>query len=364
MLREVLVAVVFGVAVAGCGVTYLDSYLCANPDGAHLDANGDSDPCHVRDPDAGMGDAGTDPMCTGKCVPRSPSGWSEPVLLWMGPVTAAPPQCPTWSPQRYVAGHTDLTSPPLSCGACSCDPAAGSCALPATLTASSAICNIGGNTWTSFDPPAAWTGACTQANAIPAGTLCGGVPCTQSLSIAPLTLTESDCTPTLASPPATPSGPPIWSTVAYTCEGAPSGTCSDPGETCAPVVPPPPPGFSVCIDITGDRTCPDELSDKHVVYDHFDDGRTCSACACSAPTGGMCSGLVSYFKDGACGSLINSVTITSTAPSFCHEVPPGTALGSKSAGSLTHTPGSCQPSGGDSQGTAEPVEATTFCCRP
>ena len=78
----------------------------------------------------------------------------------------------------------------------------------------------------------------------------------------------------------------------------------------------------------------------------------------------MCSGLISYFNDGACGSLINSVTITSTAPSFCHAVPPGTALGSKSAGPLTRAPGSCQPSGGESQGAAEPVEATTFCCRP
>jgi hypothetical protein len=350
--------------VTGCGVTYLDSYLCVNSDGAHLDENGDSDPCHVRDRDAGTGDAGTGSTCTGNCVPRSPSGWSEPVLLWLGPEAAPPPECPSWSPQRYTAGHADLTTPPLTCSACGCDPPAGSCALPATLTASSsAVCNAG-NTWTSFDPPDAWTGACTQANAIPAGKLCGGVPCTQSLSIAPLTLTESACTPMITSPQAAPPGPPFWSTVAYTCEGEPSGKCSNPGETCAPVVPPPPPGFAVCIGITGDRTCPDELSDKHVVYDHFDDGRTCSACTCSAPTGGQCTGMISYFTDGTCSSLLNTDTITSTAPSFCHAVPPATALGSKSAGPLTRTPGTCQPSGGDSLGSAEPLEATTFCCRP
>ena len=74
--------------------------------------------------------------------------------------------------------------------------------------------------------------------------------------------------------------------------------------------------------------------------------------------------MISYFTDSACSTVINSDTVTSTAPSFCHEVPPGIALGSKSAGLLTHTPGSCLPTGGDSQGAAEPVEATTFCCRP
>jgi hypothetical protein len=119
----------------------------------------------------------------------------------------------------------------------------------------------------------------------------------------------------------------------------------------------------VCIDITGDRTCPDEFGDKHVVYDHFDDGRTCSACACSAPTGGKCSGAISIFKDGACGTNPVLVLTAMSDATICGELPPGGALGSKSAGPLTHTPGSCQPSGGDSQGTAEPVEATTFCCR-
>ena len=75
MLRPVLLAVVFGVGVAGCGVTYLDSYLCANPDGAHLDANGVSDPCHVRDPDAGTGDAGA--SCMGECLPLGPNDLFE-----------------------------------------------------------------------------------------------------------------------------------------------------------------------------------------------------------------------------------------------------------------------------------------------
>jgi hypothetical protein len=45
-------------------------------------------------------------------------------------------------------------------------------------------------------------------------------------------------------------------------------------------------------------------------------------------------------------------------------LPPGTALGSKSAGPLTPTPGTCQASGGDVIGSVDPVEPSTFCCRP
>ncbi len=164
--------------------------------------------------------------------------------------------------------------------------------------------------------------------------------------------------------PAPPPGPPVWGTAAGTCVGEIVGTCSNPGEICAPVVPPPPPGFAVCIGTNGDRTCPDEFSDRRVFYDHFDDSRMCSACACSTPSGGTCTGTISTFEDGDCSSLITTLTITSTVPTFCVSVPPGIALGSKSAGPLTHVPGTCQASGGEAVGSADPVEPSTFCCRP
>jgi hypothetical protein len=231
--------------------------------------------------------------------------------------------------------------------------------LPATITAQSQILCTG--VPTPFDPPAAWTGACTAADAIPAGKLCGGAPCAYSIAMAPLTVIESGCAPTVVNPPVSP---PEWTTTAGTCVGELVGTCSSPGEICAPILPPPPPGFAICIVTTGDRTCPTEFSSKRIFYDRFDDSRECSACSCSTPTGGTCSGMISIFKDSDCSSLINIETITSTAPSFCYALPPGTALGSKSAGPLTHTPGACDASGGDAMGTAVPVEPSTFCCRP
>lgn len=362
MLRPALLAV-FISALAGCGTTYLDSFTCADPDRSRVDANGNPDPCHERDAgvsDAGdAGDSGPGSMCPGQCVPRSPPGWSEPVLLWSGAEAETAPTCPTWAPQGYPAGHAELTVPTFTCGSCACDPAAGSCELPATITAQSQFLCTG--VATSFDPPPGWTGACTSVNAIPAGQLCGGSPCAYSIGMAPLTLNESGCTPTVVNPPVSP---PAWTTKASTCVGEIVGTCTSPGEICAPVLPPPPPGFTICIGTSGDRTCPVEFSEKHVFYDHFDDSRACSACACSTPTGGSCTGKISIFNDGDCSSQIDIVTITSTAPSFCFSLPPGAALASKSSGPLTHTPGTCAASGGEAMGTAVPVEPSTFCCRP
>lgn len=326
-------------------------------------------PVTCREPTA---DAGTDgaaeaaTTCAGACVPLSLPQWSDAVLLWYGPAAEAP-ACPSWAPVVAPGYHADLTqAPPVMCGACACDPPAGSCTLPATFTADSQpLCS--GNS-TAFDAPAGWTGACTSANAIPAGKLCNGVPCVQSLSIAPLMMNESGCMPSGAPPPPTPPGPPpepsTWSTAALVCVGKPSGLCADPAETCAPVVPDPSPGFLVCVVRDGDRTCPEGWPDKHVFFDRVDDTRGCSPCACSAPTGSSCAGSVSVFKDDACGvPLPLTLPLDATGPS-CHTVPPGTALGSKAAGPVTYTPGTCQPSGGEPQGSTAPAEPSTFCCRP
>ena len=57
MLRFMFLAV-FVVALACCGTTYWDTYTCEFPDIPHVDANGEPDPCHERDPDAGDADAG------------------------------------------------------------------------------------------------------------------------------------------------------------------------------------------------------------------------------------------------------------------------------------------------------------------
>ena len=188
------------VSLTGCDYYDLvDVYWCPDPDKGHKDANGQPDPCHRHDPAAADGgspaDAGEPCPGDGQCVPRAREPWSEPVILWTGPEANAP-HCPAGAIFETYTGYADLDAP-TSCGACKCDSPIGSCALPAKVTAAAASCAGDGSgvTHTSFDPPTKWEGSCTAANSIPPAKLCDGVPCVQSITIAPLTMTQGGCVP-------------------------------------------------------------------------------------------------------------------------------------------------------------------------
>src|SRR6185369_14854502 len=100
---------------------------------------------------------------------------------------------------------------------------------------------------TSSDPPASWGGLCNGENAIPAGKLCGGVPCVQSVTVAPLTMKQTGCLPNEN----TNASPPPWNRFARACtrSGAPQG-CTTGDEVCVPAAP----GseFKQCISKFGD----------------------------------------------------------------------------------------------------------------
>ena len=96
------------------------------------------------------------------------------------------------------------------------------------------------------------------------------------------------------------------------------------------------------------------------------DTRSCTPCSCGDPEGDACTASISVFKDDACSEPIPlNVPLDSTF-SQCINVPPGTALGSKSATLPAYLPGACQPSGGEPAGAvyAEPATALTLCCIP
>jgi hypothetical protein len=118
----------------------------------------------------------------------------------------------------------------------------------------------------------------------------------------------------------------------------------------------------VCIQATGDRTCPDGWPDRHVVYDGADDSRSCSDCTCGQPEGGTCSGLVSLYKDGACSALVDAVSVVSDGPTCVQVQPKGSALGSQSLSMIAYQPGACAPGGGEPTGALTPTGPTTFCC--
>jgi hypothetical protein len=240
----------------------------------------------------------------------------------------------------------------------------GSCALPSALTASAAPCSGPTTNITPFDPPPGWDGSCTANEHISPNKLCGGVPCVRSLTTAPLTMTESGCAPSQQIVPH--KTPPAWSTFARGCEDASGGTwgtCAEHGETCAPAAPA---GFRQCVSHEGDRDCPSftPYIEKHLFYGGADDSRDCSPCSCGAPTGSSCAASLSIYSDSACSTpLFSSLSIDSNAPA-CVDLPVGSALGSKSIGTPTYTPGQCQASGGAPTGSISPVQPSTFCCLP
>lgn len=293
-----------------------------------------------------------DSQCAGQCVPGLPGEWRGPVLLWVGDEAAAPP-CPTNARLEIFAGYGDSSGPP--CGACKCDQPIGSCELPSKLTSSSALCagDPQGTFQFYFDPPLNWDGTCTTANALAAQKICGGVPCVQSVTIAPMTMTQKGgCLP-IEPPPAPPS---VWQTFARACSDSSfAKDCGTMVGACAAI--PPGPEFKTCIHLKGDPVtlhCPATYPIPSVFY--TDAAPLCSPCACGAPTGSTCAGTIEIFQNGTCGApLAPPIAIDEIGPK-CVDVTPGSGLGSKTA-SVSYNPGACTPSGGASQGRV-------FCCLP
>lgn len=278
--------------------------------------------------------------------------------MWMGKPSDAP-ECPASAPVVGDLGYDDLSAP-LVCGACSCSPPSGSCGLPTTLTAASTGCSgtATGATHTAFDAPAGWSGSCNATNPIAANQKCNGVNCVQSLTIAPLTLTEGPCGASTGPQPSELTH--TWGTIARSCSGVAQGTCEGAGEVCSPA---PEPGFLRCITRDGDYACPEAYSVKHVFFDGLSDTRACSPCGCGAPEGSACTALVSAYGDSACASMIGSVTVDASGPA-CLDVPSGAALGSKLAAEPHYAPGVCHAVGGEGTGVALPTDPVTICCLP
>jgi hypothetical protein len=352
------------VVVAGCDVMNIDVYDCPAPDKGHKNAKGQPDPCHHSDltaVDAGIpGDAGD--TCNGVCLVGAPDEWFGPELVWIGDEADAPP-CPAIASAEGFTGRRPPAGQPCAT-TCTCGPPSGSCALPSTVTASSAPCpgTAPGAAHTSFDPPASWAGGCTAANAILPGQLCGGVPCVQSVTIAPLTVNESDCAP-IETPNVTP---PPWGTFARAClRKTIELGCVVSGEVCA--VAPPGPEFKECVSQTGNPAflkCPPGYPEKNVFYDEFVDNRYCTPCTCGATEKSSCVGSLGLFSDALCGVPLVGPTISIDATSAtCVDInPTGSALKSKSASEPTYKAGICPVTGGE-QGQIDANITRVVCCQ-
>ncbi|WP_437660129.1 hypothetical protein [Sorangium sp. So ce1182] len=389
-------AVGLGALAGGCTTEgYVDGeFVCedptvpgaTDPDGPCHDAGPDAAACGDAGPDAGedCADAGagidtamapgfepTLPQaCPGQCVPRAPLGWSEPALLWIGPPDQAP-DCPASAPSVGYEGHADFTAAPHACPACLCDPPDASCELPAAWSAHASFpCDVPGAAETSFAAPDGWDGACASTNAVAAGQPCDGALCAQSLEIPAPRVLPGTCAPRVVEAPEGAEEPGIsggFAILARACTGTVVASCGDPGTTCIPAPPAgdgaPPEGFLTCIHHEGEQDCPETYPDRHVFYAGADDTRSCAPCGCAEPSGASCSILASAFSDGACSQFVVGVVVSSAAP-FCGAISPGTALGSKSASTVSLDPGTCAPTGGEPTGGVALRGAATFCCRP
>jgi hypothetical protein len=347
------------IAIGSCGDNIVDIVIDdrdAGPDGGNTGDAGDA------------GDGGAEggmSFCPGQCVPLPPDDWQGPRLLWVGPEAEAPADCPPQAPTLAWTGHDGLHADPLQCGPCACDASSGICLPPETFTAHSALCYQGGVD-APFDPPAMWDGTtCTAENAIDAGAECpenSGVQCVQSVTVGKLVLMDDKCQPSFQPPPKILTGP-SWDLLGIACKGIiEDGSCGDTGKMCVPTAEPPPPGYMQCVYQVGDiPNCPTEFPFRKVLFASYDDSRHCTACGCDAPQGSLCKGTATVHEDMSCTAPLAFLTVTSQlAP--CVDLPPGTALESKTVTGLVYTPGSCQPTGGEPMGQAIPIEPRTFCC--
>ena len=298
------------------------------------------------------GDAGE--MCVGECVPFPTASWAGPALVWMG-AEADAPHCPAVAPNESFTGY-GYPDVPITCSDCICGPPSGWCDLKTTLTAAAASCADDGSgvAHTSFDPPASWGGTCNDENAIPAGKLCGGVPCVQSVTIAPLTVKQTGCLP-IASPPVDP--PPLTVFARGCLNDLNSPRCTAHKGLC--VTPAPGPEFKQCVSLLyanpDEVKCSPDYPNRSFFYE--EPTPKCLPCACEPPTGSTCTGSISLFQDSTCGApVLPKLAISAMGPT-CADVPPGSALGSKLANSPSYKQGTCTPSGGGPVGRV-------LCCRP
>jgi hypothetical protein len=366
--REVVAVAVSAVALpaislvplGGCGedpIVYIDTWV---RDDAGKDADADAGTDGDAEPEEG-------PPCTGRCVPMAPYEWLGPALVWVGPPDEAP-ACPDERWGVVYQGFSGPSEAPLFCPLCACDPPEeASCALPVDWTvADAAVCMPPADAQvTSFAAPAGWDGACTTEHAIPAGQLCGGHPCVQSLSIPAPGVTTGACTPREERDPPVPSVVP-WTVTALACAPNAHASCNRDGRLCVPEPAgrlPPPDGFRTCIYHPDEVPCPEAYPVQRVFYSGVEDTRACSPCACGEPEGASCTILATAYNDDACQGLVVSSMVSSVID-FCGVLVPGTGLGSKSAEVLDIDPGTCTPSGGAPTGGVKPTGPSTFCCLP
>lgn len=296
--------------------------------------------------------------CGGLCVPRPPAqkGWSEPVLVWVGPRDQAP-LCPASAPIVAWEGYEKLSVEPFQCAPCVCDPPEVACHIPNHWNARNAIHCEGNDT--PFHAGNGWDGSCTNLWAIKPDLMCGELPCVASLAVEAPSVPSTYCN-------AHPDGPdlmptPVTDLVLACKEKGPRSCVDKPEDACQAVAPE---GFASCIYHEGFAACPEGWPERHDYRAGYEDLRSCTECGCKPSTGAVCRVEVTAYRNFTCNpaQIIDSRVLDIDQPG-CLGLPTGSGLGSKTAELLEFSPGSCEPYGGTSHGTIEGKGSASFCCR-
>lgn len=282
---------------------------------------------------AGVGGTATSCGSDGaECVPAVPADWSGPVLLAMG--ASQLPSCPTAFPTvDPTARYANLNAPAATCGC--------SCGTPKNPTCTAALLK-------EYSGP---SNAClAETGSHTVGLNCG--PVSFSLSSTSLrasgVLSSGGCTPTPTKSVPTAN----WGLQARVCTGANIKTDCSTGEVCAP---PATAGFDLCIQRSGDQTCPTSYPTKQVVFAGFDETRGCSACTCGSAAG-TCTGTVHLSQQDTCTPSLGSVSLYQ-----CVSVTAGVNFARYAPNAALNV--ACPPSTVSPTGAATPKTPTTFCCR-
>jgi hypothetical protein len=294
------------------------------------------------------------PSCDDDC-PSTPAGWSPPGLYASGPYSEVS-ICPDIAPLQGIEVYADPQAEAAICPVCQCAASETGCSIPTDWHVSAAPCaGADSAALTPFDAPAGWDGSCS-AGGLPAGAQCGGVACVQSMTVAAPTVTVGACAPEAIG--RLHVAPPVWGRRARQCLPAEPGTCPEEAPECSP-----PSGFALCVHRDGEASCPEWYPRREVFYRGVDDTRGCTACSCGEPADSGCTVLASAFQDGACGALAGALLVTSETGDGCVDIPPGLALGGKTAEVVSSSTGTCAPAGGEPTGRAAPILPVTVCCR-
>lgn len=289
------------------------------------------------------GQAGGQASCDASelCAPPAPAGWEGPVAVTLG--TSESIACDAAWPEQLLLAGVGTPGGELTCDDCACEQAVGE-SCPA-----SAVVRTFGDDATCTNEVGAFTFV----------TGCTSATLSNHYIADPVVPTGGSCNASGGDVIAVPAMFAQWARV---CSAAGSrARCVD-GGTCAPQ-PAGGPDTALCIRHEGAlEVCPPGpyASQPLVVVAEFDDARTCTACACSDPSGGACDGAVTrVYNGGTCTGTSGFVQHPTPCASFSSNV---FARGSLDMSGVDLVPGSCTPSGGTPEGEVTVEAWVTLCC--